>query len=211
MPKVEMGWRQDATQNHAIKNWQQGATVRINIFEGGRRIALLIGILWAVGCVAYAAFTEPYTSITYVVPHLNTPPILAKECLSDDAHEHLVLQSPNGKSVRVNLCFKASKADSGEMLVPYEDAGSGRVWMKKRHDSDVAKYTTAFAQTFQLSEQVMEAANAERRAALLEQWKWALMTLFGGVAVGWGFVASIGWIARGFMGIPRGKDARPAL
>ena len=185
--------------------------MRINIFEGARRITLLIGMVWAVGCIAYAVFTEPYTSITYVVSDLNSPPVLAKECSRDDASEYTVQQSPNGKSVHVNLCFKASKADNGEMLVPYKDAGNGRVWMKNRYDSDVAKYTTAFAQTFQLSEQGIDAANAEHRAALLEQWKWQLMALFGGVAVGWVFVASIGWIARGFMGIPRGKDARPAL
>jgi len=34
--------------------------------------------------------------------------------------------------------------------------------------------------------------------------------LVGGLAAGWAVVFTTGWIVRGFLSIPRGKDERPA-
>ena len=36
----------------------------------------------------------------------------------------------------------------------------------------------------------------------------AVAWLFGGLAVGWVLLFVVGWIVRGFMGIPMGKDAK---
>ena len=44
---------------------------------------------------------------------------------------------------------------------------------------------------------------------LFDQWKTALQFLVGGLVIGWVLVSSIGWIVRGFLGVPRGKDAPP--
>ena len=171
--------------------------MKINMFEGARRIALLVGSLWALGWVAFAVFTEPDSQVTYVIPRPGEAPVLAEKCSDDDAVESITRQTPNGDSINVRLCFAALKADSGEMLgvpkgfIPYiEERVEGRA--------------------FQLSEQGIEAATVKKRAALLEQWKNAMVTLFGGLAAGWVFVAAMGWIVRGFMGIPRGKDVRPS-
>jgi len=50
-----------------------------------------------------------------------------------------------------------------------------------------------------------------RRHAGLLRWIYCCVVLAfaaGGIAVLWTVVLSIGWIVRGFMGIPRGKDFR---
>ena len=182
--------------------------MKLNVFEGARRIALLVAGLFTIGCVAYAILNEPYTTLQYAVRWPGIAPALVEKCSSDDANEYLTRQTPNGGNINVNLCFVAHKVDSsGEMLVPYGPAGS-KMWMAKKYSAEVSNYTGSVAQSFQLDERGIKEAKERKRAALLDQWKEVMQFLFGGLAAGWALVAAIGWIARGFMNIPRGKDKR---
>lgn len=52
----------------------------VKVFEGARRIALAVGVLWALGCLAYAVFSEPYVSLTYAVQSYGAQPIPADSC-----------------------------------------------------------------------------------------------------------------------------------
>lgn len=187
---------------------QKGGMMRVNIFEGARRISLLIGALWVVGWGAHAIFSEPYSRVTYSVLALGVP-FVSGACPDDAAAEYIEREAPEGKSVNVTLCFLANQTDSGEMLVPYADAGEGMLWMGRKYSTEVQGYTNSMASKFQLTPEGIEAFKAIQRKALLEQWGVAAMFLFGGLAVGWAVVAAIGWIVRGFMGIPRGQDMRP--
>ncbi len=184
--------------------------MKLNIFEGARRISLLIGALWVVGWSAHAIFSEPYSRVTYGVLWLGAP-FLTEECSSDAATEYLSRKTPWGKDVNVELCFLASEANNGEMLVPYADAGEGKAWMGRKYSTEVQQYTNSVANKFQLTPEGIEAFEAIQRKNLFEQWGEAAMFLFAGLAVGWAVVAAIGWIVRGFMGIPRGQDMRPIL
>lgn len=180
----------------------------INVFEGARRLAKILGGLWAIGCISVAIFSDPYSRIVYAVPYLNREPVLVKTCFDVDATEYVSQKIPDGRDVTVLLCFVAHKSDSGEMLIPYADAGNGKVWMAARYSAEVSQYTKAVARNFKIPPDGIEAAKASHNAALLEQWKEALLYLFGGIAAGWVIVLATGWTVRGFIGIPNGQDYR---
>lgn len=223
----------------------------INVFEGARRIALAIGVMWALGCLAYAVFSEPYISLTYAVQRYGAAPVAADECELRNATKHITLDAPTGEQVPVKLCFIADRADNGNYLIPYREVVSASnpeaarvyaarkealrrgaqadaarltevllkmpvdrseprtVWMADEYNNDVRAYMDDVAAGFRLRPSDVERLQQVKRQKRWEQWKQALQVLFGGVLVGWVLTAGIGWIARGFMGIPRGQDRRP--
>lgn len=84
-----------------------------------------------------------------------------------------------------------------------------RNWMmNEKYSSDVMAYTKAVSDRFVLSGELAREGDQQIWSARIEQWKNAVLTLVGGLVVGWLMAAAIGWIVRGFMGIPRGKDRR---
>lgn len=296
--------------------------MKLNVFEGARRIALALGALWVVGCLAYAVLAEPYASATFAIPGPGEPPVKAERCADDDATAYTTTKTSKGHSVGISLCFTAHTAEDGRRLIPYTvapweaarrtlDEVSGRpseeqqltpdalypalreadakgdtdsarklaaliqalrtadkhavwivtnegkrgsaefdatakayrearsdvaramkaasdakalplwsqapevkrparVWlMNEKYSSEVLKYTREAADRFAVGASDMEGLEKVRSQALFDQWKLALQVLFGGLAFGWALMAATGWIIRGFLGIPRGQDARP--
>lgn len=249
--------------------------MRVNMFEGARRISLVIGALWVLGCLAYAVFSSPYASVTYAISWPGARATLAQSCGDEDAHEFMPASLPNGDSIYLTLCFTAHKSDDGRMLVPYkvmprpaaQDGGQAaqpaklvddnasfkltkgmtvddiyqalrdadakgdakrakeiaavidslpaavrtqRYWMNERFNADVREYTTAAAKQFRLSSEGMAEAQERVSSARYKVWQQAGIALVCGIGGGWLFIACIGWIVRGFLGIPRGQDSRPA-
>lgn len=185
--------------------------MRFNIFEGARRIALIAGGLWAAGCVAWALFTTPYSRLTLGVFWVGLAPVVVEECGRHDASEYVTRRTPQGEELELLVCFIASQASTGEMLVPYKQAGDGKAWMAGKHSTDVTAYTEIFAKTFPLTPIITEAVSTKKRRAMTDQWQLAVQVAAGGLAIGWAVVAAIGWVVRGFLGIPRGKDSRPMM
>ena len=103
-----------------------------------------------------------------------------------------------------------------ELLAAYQKEkaqamnGPLKYLMKERYSSEVMAYGRQVAVHFSLSEDGMKDAEQAVWDARLKQWKEALQFALGGVAFLWAAAAGIGWVVRGFMGIPRGKDTRPA-
>jgi len=213
--------------------------------------------------------------MTFAVHGPGERALKADECGTDDAKHYDRTRTPEGKTIHVQLCFTAHKAESGRMLVPYAiktarvrmpdgtivdnvPEGLSRAdfmarlqrkghksaepsppkdpstqpgqqkeyvppedllaeldnmqwWtMGERYSAEVTSYVEAVGTAFVLSAD--DAKEADRRLwdARLSQLKEAAQVMFGGLAVGWFVVACIGWVARGFLGIPRGKDERAA-
>ena len=93
--------------------------MKLNVFEGARRIALALGALWVVGCIAYAVFAEPYASATFAIPGPGEPPVKAERCADDDATAYTTAKTSKGHSIGISLCFTAHTAEDGRRLVPY--------------------------------------------------------------------------------------------
>lgn len=182
--------------------------MKLNIFEGARRISMLIGALWVIWVCAdrFSATPDPYVAYAVLLP--DSTPSVTDDCPSDSAIEYLKRKAADGKTINIKLCFFSVKNDSGEMFVPYANAANGKVWMGGVYSTEVQQYTTSVANKFGVTPEGIAAFESISRKALLEHWKDAAMLLFGGLAVGWAVVAAIGWIVRGFMGIPKGQDMR---
>ena len=92
--------------------------MKLNVFEGARRIAMALGALWVVGCIAYAVFAEPYASATFAIPGPGEPPVQAERCADDDATAYTTAKTSKGHNIGISLCFTAHTAEDGRRLVP---------------------------------------------------------------------------------------------
>ena len=184
--------------------------MRFNVFEGARRIALALGVLWVLGFLAYAIFNEPYYSVSYAVALPNAAPAFVDGRAPEDDWKYIDAKTQVGDRVNVRLCFKGWKNKDGNQVIPYAAAGDGKWWTAPRYSSEVRSYVDAAAARFALTPQGATVAKERRWDARLEQWKDGALACGVGLLVGWMLVSAIGWIARGFLGIPRGKDARPS-
>lgn len=197
--------------------------MKINVFEGARRIALLVGALWAAGCVGYAIFNTPHASTFYSIDTLAGTKKLVAECASSDGVERVEQTGQNGRRIFISLCFPPVVMNGGKLRYLYRALGDEvgkQPWqfvgekeeiygVEDKYSSQVLSYQKAHGVSFAVTAEVDEAATAGQKTALIEQWKLSTMFLFGGLAVLWVFVTATGWIVRGFTSIPRGKDARP--
>lgn len=181
--------------------------MRFNVFEGARRIAMLLGALWVIGWLAHAIFSEPYAALKLEVPGLgSTPVVMAGDCPPTAAREYIVSVPGADSHISVDLCFTPSPAIDGSMLVPYAPTEDGGVWMGTPYATEVTGYTARYAESFRLDAANLAAADEVMGAARTEQWVEAMQMLAGGLIGGWIFVYIIGWIVRGFLGIPGGQD-----
>lgn len=181
----------------------------MNIFEGARRIAFAVFVLWSIGVVLFTLFDRPYVAVMYEVLHHGAPPALGTGCRSEDASEYVGARpTPSGKDVFVTLCFRASKFDDGRMLVPYKSEAA-TYWGLPAYSTEVSNYAKSVASEFAIPQSDDESLNTRYWEARWEQIKSGGQIFGGGLVVIWVITAGIGWIARGFMGIPAGQDRRP--
>lgn len=183
----------------------------MNIFSGARRIAFIIGVIIALAGIYELATSKPYVTIHYSIPTYAAEAVEAGDCdIFESASRRVTFKTKSGDPIEVELCFLASESRDGRMLVPYAEV-DGQVWMNDRYSSDVTRYTERYAaKMFALSDSGIERAEATYST---EYWrtKGRVLGSFGfGLFIFWLSVYAIGWIARGFMGIPRGQDRRIA-
>lgn len=173
-----------------------------NIFEGARRalwVSHIAAFLLIFGDETWWAYKD-WDSRAYVgeVPYFVTEnlrdwkPMTERACGPEDGSSMAGIVTPKGRRSVASLCF----------------AG-----LKHRQMGDLLFETYASARHFQLPEDV---GNQLDRAAEARRWRGIGDSYL--TAAGWflawflsATVASIavGWIVRGFMGIPRGSDTRP--
>ena len=185
--------------------------MRVNIFEGSRRILLMLQILWAVGALALN-WNSGYIDVTYQTFSPNSPFIKADSCESNDRTVSLYSQkTKSGTSFSATLCFKAQKFSNGQMLVPYKtDAeDQSKVWGNSAYSSDVDYYVEHRKLLFKIPPTDEEWIDDQGREKFTENLKDGIGYAVTGWIIIWLTGSVIGWIMRGFMGIPRSKDTKP--
>ena len=164
----------------------------MNIFAGSRRIALLAGSLVTIPwLIVLANPTKELSNIEvpvlYSIHHPGGPFTSMTDlpggtwCPSEAGHYHFHTTSRSGRSVSVNLCL---------LTTPFrEDARS----LENR---------------FVLSPEDEDWVEKSFWHLYRERWKDGLGYLAIALAVFAGFIRAVGWVVRGFMGIPSGMDKK---
>jgi hypothetical protein len=94
-------------------------------------------------------------------------------------------------------------------LIPYRIDEQGMIWGAASYSSEVSDYARMLEGRFKLPAGDEDVLKKEISRKYRENWMSGLGYLVAGLAIFAGAVWAIGWIARGFLGIPRGMDKRP--
>lgn len=182
-----------------------------NIFEGARRISLLIAGTAVVGTLIALATYDPYVSVQYSIAHPNGAFVRMEESCPSDAEQHYFSSRTSaGNSVSVNLCLLAMPfGKDNARLIPYRIDEQGMIWGAATYSSEVSDYERKLENRFKLAASDEDLLKKEISQRYRENWMSGLGYLVAGLAIFAGAVWAIGWIVRGFLGIPRGMDKRP--
>lgn len=185
----------------------------MNIFEGSRRIALIVAAGWLVFCGAVAKDGPDTAQITYQKDWPNTD-LKARPatdyCGYPNAEGRVDMTEGGEVVARLSVCFKAQTSMGGTVLVPYALAPDGKVFLMQTNTSpEVRSYAERETARAVRSGKFNNEAKEAKRAKLFSFW-WGMAKLAGGGLLAiWIATAVIGWVVRGFAGIPRGQDRKP--
>jgi hypothetical protein len=187
--------------------------MKINPFEGARRITRFVQALWVLIVGAFVVIDAPNATATYHTTGPGRPFLLSPDGFScgyyEDATEYVYRTTPAGTDVRVTLCFQAASFSDGRRLVPYMLGSDGQSWGNTTYSSEVSAYTEQRAGQFTLPEADGPELDQRWWNAQFGHWKTGAIVAAGGCVVLWFFSTIVGWIVRGFMSIPMGQDTRP--
>ncbi|HEY4898608.1 MAG TPA: hypothetical protein VIH79_02690 [Candidatus Nanopelagicaceae bacterium] len=189
--------------------------MKINMFEGARRITKLIAVIWVVGWCINMFTSRPYIQAYFRIDSPSSVPIRMgvqeNGCDGDDASEYLYGKyTSKGTEINATLCFKPMTFDNGKILIPYRvDKATSMVWGGEKYSTDVSNYTKAVANSFYLSKADEEWADSGVWPARWKNIKQDTLVMVGGLAFLWIFSWCVGWVVRGFAGIPLGQDRKP--
>jgi hypothetical protein len=198
--------------------------MKLNVFEGARRILMAFSGIWVVGWVTFAIVRAPEEPpyLSYSIAGPGQPMIRTAGCEAYAEIRNTSALTPKGYKIGVHLCFKTQMHrtnlwEEREFLIPYVAASSGTatspsaVALGRLEEDDVKAYLAAVIKGFVLPADGIKEADQLSLDTRLDPWKQAIASIGLGLVVVWTSAILIGWVIRGFMGIPRGKDARPIL
>jgi hypothetical protein len=182
-----------------------------NIFEGARRLALLAGGVATLITVVTWYNSETFFTASYAVSQPGLPyyRIEADTCPNEGSHQNIKTTTNKGNPVWIYLCLMPMTFKDGVQRIPYKVDATGMVWGAARYSTEVEEYRKTLEKTFKIPEEhqveISESASKARRKESTD--------IFGALGLGLAmfavFVFLVGWIVRGFMGIPSGMDRRP--
>lgn len=181
----------------------------MNIFEGSRRISYVTATVISV-FVLYITFTEkPYVYINYVVKSpLNNPERINQDCPYNGKTTTFTKKWADGEDVNIHLCILPMEFEENGLLIPYKfDAGG--FWGAEKYTKEVSDYQKRLESKFSLSKEDVDHFTKEKSKAYWGKIKKELSGLAIGLIIFFCFTWVIGWIVRGFAGIPRGMDKKP--
>ena len=186
----------------------------MNIFEGSRRVAKAVAVLWIAGFAIAASLNKESVYVTYFVygPEGNPLLLQTKNCDEASAQKFGLpyYKTDKGTNVSVSLCFVAQGGFSnGKVLIPYKlIPETNKVLGDERFSAEVKDYISTYAKNFQLPKRDFETLDT---IASTQWWKTirdGASVMFGGLFFLYTLTLGVGWIVRGFLNIPKGKDTK---
>jgi hypothetical protein len=184
--------------------------MKINMFEGSRRIAKLIGVM-IVLVTLYSAIFDSHTvqgTLEYEVATVSAPlSETSRPCGIDDAEKYTNLISPKGVPVRVTICFRAALFKNSDWLIPYKIEGS-TMYGNERYSPEVESYMDKIVASSTIPKGDIK--KFDEFLFFKKAWEIAKPIGIGGIWLVCFYFAVIviGWVVRGFLGIPTGSDER---
>lgn len=136
-------------------------------------------------------------------------------CPSEGKTIYFDHKTSSGKEVSVVVCLEPMtftiKNKEETELIPYETDADGMTWGARAYSSEISTYETQVEKRFTMTATDEEVSIKEAAKEWRSQFAAAMGYLAAGLAIFGAFVWAIGWIMRGFLGIPRGMDMRPDL
>lgn len=184
----------------------------INVFEGARRIIKLVVVIIALTGLYIAFDSSPDINLVYEIPFVGEKAsrIDGDGCKSpDDATETSYSVTKESNFYDLILCFKAYQADNGNMLIPYAEDTVNKTWQgASPYDDVVIQYIRSIKNSFSVSANDEQFVNKQywpkKLKAILPPLGIAVISIFGF----WIFCWIVGWVVRGFAGIPMGQDSK---
>lgn len=188
--------------------------MQINVFEGARRIAVLMSAIAVIVGVSVAATTEPYVVSRFNIYGPDEAMVATSvDCeIGGSAEVSFEAETPKGRSTWVRICLVAEQLamdDGSTVSVVKLPAGSnGKPSWNYSASPSVDRYKKNIQSAFKFPNDEGNKADLQFEAKRREAWMDIAKVLAITLVVFWLAVAAIGWIVRGFAGIPRGKDSR---
>ncbi|MBK8158773.1 MAG: hypothetical protein IPK59_08445 [Rhodospirillaceae bacterium] len=184
--------------------------MQINIFSGGRRIAFALGFIIACLAALFAFLvsdTRPVEAVVYSI-EMKQPVKRAAGCnYNDDSTRQSVGTVYEWFDVDVVFCFRSIKLEDGQ-YIPYTNP-SGEWMAGQSYSDEVDKYERDFIREFVIpSADRIEAATIAREN-VHRVFLYSMLAFAGAAVAVWIITYILGWIVRGFLGVPRGQDFRP--
>jgi hypothetical protein len=189
----------------------------INIFEGARRVTKLIAVIWVLGMSFYAFTEKSYISAYFRVDLPDALPIRMTEqeaCDQTDVKKYLSSQhTSKGSDVSVTICFKPyikidDELPPGAKFIDEEPAKPQQA-QQPGLSFEEWKAQKEIMANFKLSKADEEWVDGVAWSKRLEKIKTSATVTIGGLAFLWIFSWCVGWVVRGFAGIPTGQDFKP--
>ena len=181
----------------------------MNFFEGARRVAVIGFMLIFVGGLVAIYNLSPHVIINYRIMYFGLTPIRLDLCNeSVDATRYVQHTTKNGREFSIHTCFRASKSNGGNLLIPYAAAPNNMTYMDTEFSPEVQAYTMTVSNGIEPTEADMNEADSEYiRQSIVNRLKGFGWLILATISY-WLLVRIVGWVVRGFMGIPSGQDYR---
>lgn len=188
----------------------------MNIFEGSRRILKVVCGATVIGFGIAALYINPSSTIYFRVDSPTSIPVrISAGCPSGSASEFFSTWTDKNSRAWVTLCFppstfKDSKTGKDVLLVPYEyDPKTQTTWGGAQYSSEVSSYTSKVRNAFILPPEDQKWIDTQFWHNVLREIGTGFIGMCLMLASILGLSWVIGWVVRGFMGIPKGKDSKP--
>jgi hypothetical protein len=195
-----------------------------NIFEGARRISKIVAAIWIIGWIVGAYYTyesvKPTVNVTYKITGFKETPIrIMEECSPDSIMNYVDMKTKSGTKVLVKLCREKPRISELMALAKnLEEEGdiklAGRALdkiynlfiSKKPNSTEIAQLEAALAKADANGDTDEAWIDNQGKSLVQKQIGREAMVAIGSILFLWVFTWAIGWIVRGFMGIPKGQD-----
>lgn len=175
----------------------------MNIFAGARRLGFVFSAIVVVSAVAIVA--NDRKSVHLLHSSYDAPSVVEFCSYTYTRQVSKAITLNSGKVVQAVNCFDTVNGTAGDiMLPPAKPDGSRVVVGAQAADAIMSLHLEKFPMSDKASKAIEDADSS-----IFMSWLWSLIWIPTSFALGcWFVMLVVGWIARGFMGIPNGADAK---